>query len=97
MAIQDSAEQDDPLGLENIKTLVDIEASQGSLPKTLSENLLAAGLVTLFSGLWEIVMGRRSSPEERMLREIKRYGKDLAEMNKILRKHGFTPEGRRIK
>lgn len=92
MAKQEPAEQDDPLGLENIHTLAQIEENQSSWPKTkaASENLLATGLGVLFSGLAKIITDRWFSPEkeaDRMLRDIKRQGEALAEINKIEKKY----------
>ncbi len=91
MAKQDLTEQDDPLGLESIKTLVDIEANQRSLSKTVSENLIVAGLGILSLGLSKIFRNRKSSIDIKIERILKQ-AKAQAEINKILKKHGFTPK-----
>ena len=51
------------------------------LANEVSDNLLVAGIVTIVTGVIGAISDRFSpSPEERMVREIKKMGEELAEL-----------------
>ena len=82
-------EKKDPLRLENIKTLSEIEASQRSVTKEIGDSLLFAGIVSLFTGASKILSSWFSSPEEKTFRRAEKVGKGLSEANEAMKKHGL--------